>query len=67
MRPSGRTEECGGGQAGPDGRTLARALGRLLDIKDGAHYGMVFVSAVQAKAAFRNASTLVDGAAKLLT
>jgi hypothetical protein len=54
-------------QAGPDGRTLARALGRLLDIKDGAHYGMVFVSAAQAKAAFRNASTLVDGAAKLLT
>lgn len=53
-------------EVGDDGRTLARALGRLLDVKDGAHYGMVFVSSQQAKAAIRHAGTLVDGAARLL-
>ena len=42
-------------------------LGRLIDIKDGAHYGMVYVGAQQAKIALRNASTLVHGAARLLT
>ncbi|QNE19640.1 hypothetical protein F1D05_19110 [Kribbella qitaiheensis] len=54
-------------QAGADGKTLGKALGRLLDLKDGAHYGMVFVGAQQAKSALRNASMLVDGAARLLT
>lgn len=53
-------------QAGPDGNTLSQALRRLLDIKDGAHYGMIYVGAAKAKAAIRNATTLVDGAAKLL-
>lgn len=53
-------------QAGPDGKTLSQALRRLLDIKDGAHYGMIYVGATKAKAAIRNARTLVDGAAKLL-
>jgi hypothetical protein len=53
-------------QAGPDGKTLSRALSRLLDIKDNAHYGMVYVGAQQAKAALRSATTLVDGAAQLL-
>ncbi|TDO49772.1 hypothetical protein EV651_121175 [Kribbella sp. VKM Ac-2571] len=53
-------------QAGPDGKTLSQALRRLLDIKDGAHYGMIYVGAAKAKAAIRNARTLVDGAAKLL-
>jgi hypothetical protein len=53
-------------QAGSDGKTLARALGRLLDIKDNAHYGMVYVGAQQAKAAIRHAKTLVDGATQLL-
>jgi len=54
-------------QAGADGKALGKALGRLLDVKDGAHYGMVFVGPQQAKSARRNASTLVDGAARLLT
>jgi len=54
-------------QAGPDGKTLSRALGRLLDIKDGAHYGMVFVGHQQAKTAIRHATTLVDGASQLLS
>jgi len=54
-------------QAGTDGKTLARALGRLLDVKDGAHYGMVYVGAQQAKAALRSANILVEGAGKLLT
>jgi hypothetical protein len=53
-------------QVGADGKTLGKALGRLLDIKDGAHYGMVFVGAQQAKTALRNAGTLIDGAARLL-
>lgn len=53
-------------QAGPDGKTLSRALSRLLDIKDNAHYGMVYVGVPQAKAALRNATALVDGAAQLL-
>ncbi|WP_327638168.1 hypothetical protein OHB24_07280 [Kribbella sp. NBC_00482] len=53
-------------QAGPDGKALSQALRRLLDIKDGAHYGMIYVGAAKAKAAIRNARTLVDGAAKLL-
>jgi hypothetical protein len=53
-------------QAGPDGKTLSQALRRLLDIKDGAHYGMIYVGAEKAKAAIRNATTLVEGAAKLL-
>jgi hypothetical protein len=53
-------------QAGADGRTLARALGRLLDVKDNAHYGMVYVGSAQAKAAVRQARTLVDGATQLL-
>lgn len=53
-------------QAGPDGKALSRALGRLLDIKDGAYYGMIYVGAQQAKTAVRQATTLVDGAAQLL-
>jgi hypothetical protein len=52
--------------AGSDGKTLARALGRLLDVKDNAHYGMVYVGPPQAKAAIRQAKTLIDGATQLL-
>jgi hypothetical protein len=53
-------------KAGSDGKTLAQALRRLLDIKDNSHYGMVYVGPQQAKAAIRNARSLVDGAAQLL-
>lgn len=53
-------------KAGSGGKTLSRALGRLLDIKDNAHYGMIYVGPQQAKTALRQAKELVDGAAKLL-
>jgi hypothetical protein len=36
-------------QVGRDGQRLGRALKRLLDIKDGAHYGAVYVGAKEAK------------------
>ena len=52
-------------QLEPDGRQLGRALGRLLDIKDGAHYGMVYVGRQKARAAVRHAKHLVDAAASL--
>lgn len=49
-------------QVEPDGRTLAKALARLLDIKDGAHYGTVYLTANRAKTAFRSATTLTEAA-----
>jgi hypothetical protein len=45
---------------------LARDLGRLLDIKDGAHYGVVHVNAQKAAAAIKQAQRLVDAAEALL-
>lgn len=53
-------------KAGPDGKSLARALGQLLNIKDGARYGMVFVNPEQARRAIRYAKTLVNGAGELM-
>jgi hypothetical protein len=38
----------------------------LLDIKDGAHYGMVYVGGQKAAAAVRHARLLVDAAAALV-
>jgi hypothetical protein len=49
-----------------DGNVMARALDRLLDIKDGAHYGMVYVGSQKAKAAVKQAQILVDGAETVL-
>lgn len=43
----------------PDGKKLATKLGRLLDLKDEAHYGIFFVSARKASDAVRAARTLV--------
>lgn len=46
-RPGGQDHKQAVGliaEVEPNGAELARALNRLLDIKDGAHYGMVFVS-----------------------
>jgi len=54
------------GQVGTDGAKLANALGRLLDIKDGAHYGAVFIGNQTAKAALRQAKVLVEGAEVVL-
>lgn len=53
-------------QVGPDGRKLSNALGRLLDVKDGAHYGLVFVGAQTSSSAIRNARVLVDGVGVIL-
>ena len=52
--------------ATPDGRDLANQLGRLLDVKDAAHYGVVVVSATKARSAVRAAAQLVARAAEEL-
>ena len=43
----------------PDGAKLASTLGRLLDVKDEAHYGVVLVSSRKASDALRWATILV--------
>jgi hypothetical protein len=45
--------------ATPDGKQLSTKLGRLLDVKDEAHYGIYFVSARKASDAVRSAQILV--------
>ena len=47
----------------PGGDQAAKALRRLLDLKDTAHYGLIPVSAQKLKVALRQASQLVDFAA----
>ncbi|HZN14477.1 MAG TPA: hypothetical protein VFB78_09445 [Acidimicrobiales bacterium] len=49
-------------QATPDGKALAVALLRLLDLKDAAHYGVAFVAPRRAHDAARWAAKLVDRA-----
>lgn len=49
-------------QVEPDGRALSRALARLLEIKDGAHYGTVYSTPARAEAAIRHATTLTMAA-----
>lgn len=46
----------------PDGQKLSTKLGRLLDVKDEAHYGIIFVSARKASDAVRAAAALVERA-----
>lgn len=48
------------------GARMAQDLRRLLDIKDGAQYGMVFVSHQRATTAVKQARRLVEAAAVLL-
>jgi hypothetical protein len=48
----------------PDGEAMARDLGRLLAIKDDAHYGLLDVSGQRAKIAMRQARSLVAAAEK---
>jgi hypothetical protein len=50
----------------PDGRQAANSLGRLVDIKDEAHYGLFDVAAKDLKAALRQASSLVKFASEIL-
>jgi hypothetical protein len=52
-------------QVEPDGTAVARDLARLLDIKDGAHYGMIYVTHQKATAAIRQARRLLDAAERL--
>jgi hypothetical protein len=51
-------------QATPDGQKLATVLGRLLRVKDAAHYGVLIVSARNATDAKRWAEFLVQRAAE---
>lgn len=53
-------------QVGPDGRALSRALARLLDVEDGAQYGLVFLGTTRAKAAVKNAAVLTEAAENAL-
>ena len=41
-------------------------IDRLLDVKDTAHYGVIYVSGGDLKAVMRNAKALVDFAATVL-
>jgi hypothetical protein len=52
------------GQIVPGGKAMARDLDRLLSIKDDAHFGMLHIGAQRAKAALRQARSLVEAAAK---
>jgi hypothetical protein len=54
------------GRVEPGGKALARDLARLLDIKDGAHYGLVYVTGKKAAAAVRQARRLVEAARTLV-
>lgn len=53
-------------QVSSNGQRLGRALKKLLDIKDGAHYGAVYVGSKDAKDALRSARTLLEAADRLL-
>ncbi len=44
----------------PDGAELAKALLRLLDLKDAAHYGVMVVASRKARDALRSSARLVD-------
>lgn len=50
--------------ATPDGAKLSTTLGRLLDVKDEAHYGVIHVSTRKAKDSVRWATDLVSRAAE---
>lgn len=52
------------GQIIPDGSAMRRDLGRLLAIKDDAHYGLLHLSRQRAAAALKQARRLVDCAAR---
>lgn len=49
-------------QVAPEGKVLSRALARLLDIKDGSQYGLVFLGMTRAKSAVKNALILREAA-----
>jgi hypothetical protein len=53
-------------QVVPGGATMARDLGRLLSVKDDAHYGLLHVSSQRATAALRQATRLVETASETI-
>jgi hypothetical protein len=50
----------------PGGRQAANSLGRLVDLKDEAHYGLFDVATNDLKSALRQASSLVKFASEIL-
>ena len=50
----------------PEGPDMAKELGRLLDVKDSAHYGVLGVSAKEARKAVEQARRMVDRATTAL-
>lgn len=54
------------GQIEPDGADAAKALGRLLSLKDQAHYGLFDIAGKDLQAALRQAGALVTFAAGVL-
>lgn len=53
-------------QVEPVGSEAAARLDRLLDLKDTAHYGVIYVSATDLRTAMRNAKDLVTFSAAIL-
>jgi hypothetical protein len=53
-------------QIAPGGGDVASILDRLLDMKDGAQYGVIHVSGTDLKTAMRSAKALVDFATKVV-
>jgi hypothetical protein len=53
-------------QVAPDGAQAAKALRRLLNLKDEAHYGFFDIGGQDLQAALRQAKALVDFAAAVL-
>lgn len=54
------------GQIVPDGGRAARHLKYLLDLKDGAHYGVIHISNKELAGALRHSRALVDYASELV-
>jgi hypothetical protein len=50
----------------PRGKSVASNLDRLLDLKDGAQYGVIYVSGADLKSAMRNAKALVEFATSVV-
>jgi hypothetical protein len=53
-------------QVAPEGPKMAQDLRRLLDVKDGAQYGMVYVTSQKAAAAVQQARRIVEAASAVL-
>lgn len=54
------------GQIAPGGPKAAQGFGRLMDLKDTAHYGTITATPAKLRSALRDASHLVEFAAQVL-